>query len=76
MVASPDSGGYLIATQNGVVLPYGDARAYGGLSLNPTATQISAIIGNNQGTGYWLLDSCGGVYTFGSAQFYGSESVC
>ena len=56
MVASPDGGGYLIATENGVVLPYGDAQAFGGLSLDPTATQISAIIGNNQGTGYWLLD--------------------
>ena len=30
MVASPDGGGYLIATENGVVLPYGDAQAFGG----------------------------------------------
>ena len=27
-------------------------------------------------TGYWLLDSCGGVYTFGTAQFYGRTNVC
>ena len=67
MVASPDGGGYLIATQNGVVLPYGDARAYGGLSLDPTATQISAIIGNNQGTGYWLLDPQAWSYSFATA---------
>ncbi len=64
MVASPDGAGYLIATQNGVVLPYGDAQAYGGLSLDPTATQISAIIGNNHGTGYWLLDPQAWQYSF------------
>ena len=50
MVASPDGGGYLIATENGVVLNFGDAQSFGGLSLDPTATQISAIIGNNGGT--------------------------
>ena len=42
MVASPDGRGYLMATSNGVVLPFGDAQSYGGLSLDPTATQISA----------------------------------
>ena len=67
MVASPDGGGYLIATENGVVLPYGDAQAFGGLTLDPTATQISAIIGNNQGTGYWLLDPQAWSYSFSTA---------
>ena len=67
MVASPDGGGYLIATQNGVVLPYGDAQAYGGLELVPTATQIAAIIGNNHGTGYWLLDPQAWQYSFSTA---------
>ena len=67
MVASPDGGGYLMATENGVVLPYGDAQAFGGLSLDPTATQISAIIGNNQGTGYWLLDPQAWQYSFSTA---------
>ena len=51
MVASPNGGGYLMATENGVVLSFGDAQSFGGLTLDPTATQISAIIGNNQGTG-------------------------
>ncbi|MGO9856572.1 MAG: CHAP domain-containing protein [Acidimicrobiales bacterium] len=64
MVASPDGGGYLLATENGVVLPYGDAQAFGGLSLDPTAAQISAIIGNNRGTGYWLLDPQAWQYSF------------
>ena len=67
MVASPDGGGYLMATENGVVLPFGDAQAFGGLTLNPTATQISAIIGNNQGTGYWLLDPQAWQYSFSTA---------
>ena len=79
MVASPDGGGYLIATENGVVLPYGDAQAFGGLSLDPTATQISAIIGNNQGTGYWLLDPQAWQYSFSTAtaepMFPGSSTI-
>jgi hypothetical protein len=64
MVASPDDRGYLMATQNGVVLPFGDAPSYGGLNLDPTATQISAIVGNNHGNGYWLLDPQAWLYTF------------
>jgi CHAP domain len=67
MVASPNGGGYLIATENGVVLTYGDAQSFGGLSLDPTATQISAIIGNNHGTGYWLLDPQAWQYRFTTA---------
>ena len=67
MVPSPGGSGYLIATENGVVLPFGDAHAFGGLQLNPTATQISAIIGNNQGTGYWLLDPQAWQYSFSTA---------
>ena len=79
MVASPDGGGYLLATENGVVLPYGDAQAFGGLTLDPTATQISAIIGNNQGTGYWLLDPQAWQYSFTTPtpepEFPGSSSI-
>ena len=60
----PTEAATCIATENGVVLPYGDAQAFGGLSLDPTATQISAIIGNNQGTGYWLLDPQAWQYSF------------
>ena len=79
MVPSPDGAGYLIATQNGVVLPFGDAQAFGGLSLDPTATQISAIIGNNHGTGYWLLDPQAWQYSFSTAtpepKFPGSDTI-
>jgi hypothetical protein len=67
MVASPDGRGYLIATANGVVLDYGDAQAFGGLTLDPTATQISAIVGNNKGTGYWLLDPQAWQYSFSTS---------
>ena len=35
MVASPDGGGYLMATANGVVLPFGDAQAFGGPLAGP-----------------------------------------
>ena len=60
MVASPDGGGYLTATQNGVVLPSRRTRRrFGGLSLDPTATQISAIIGNNAGNRLLAARSAG-----------------
>jgi len=79
MVASPDGLGYLIATANGVVLPFGDAQAFGGLQLDPTATQISAIIGNNHGTGYWLLDPQAWQYSFATnnpeGKFPGSDQI-
>jgi hypothetical protein len=64
IVPSPDDQGYLMATENGVVLAFGDASSKGQLNLDPTATQISAIIGNNRGTGYWLLDPQAWLYNF------------
>ena len=80
MVASPDGGGYTVATADGVVLALGDAQAYGGLTLNPDATPVSAIIGNGAGTGYWLLDPEAWTYSLhqrhaGSRRFPGSSAI-
>ncbi len=36
---------------------------------------IVGIAGDGSG-GYWLLDSCGGIFTFGSLPFYGSSITC
>jgi hypothetical protein len=72
MVAMPDGGGYTMATSDGVVLAFGDAKSYGGLTLNPDATPVAAIIGNNAGTGYWLLDPEAWTYSFTTPTVEGS----
>jgi hypothetical protein len=79
MIASPDGDGYAMSTANGVVLPFGDARSFGSLALNPDATPVSAIIGNGSGTGYWLLDPEAWSYTFAlpspEGRFPGSAAI-
>ncbi len=73
MQASPDGSGYRLAASDGgifaYVLPF--AGSYSGKGPHP----MVGIAGQGS-TGYWLLDSCGGVYTFGTAQFYGTANVC
>lgn len=73
MQAAPDGSGYRLAASDGGVFSYDlpFAGSYTGQGLHPTV----GITGQGS-TGYWLLDSCGGVYSFGSAPFYGSASVC
>jgi hypothetical protein len=79
MFASPGGGGYTMATANGVVFALGDATSFGQLQLDPTATPISAIIGNGLGTGYWLLDPEAWTYSFTSnspeGTFPGSSTI-
>ena len=44
-----------------------------------TAMECYGIVGmaaKKQGTGYWLLGRDGGVFSFGSAQFFGTLSKC
>ena len=41
-------------------------------TLTVTAPGVSNVIGGLDGKGYWLDASDGGIFTFGSAQFYGS----
>ena len=70
MAATPDNQGYWIVDQAGQVDACGDAPAsYGELSAAPArpVVGIAPVPG-----GYWLVGSDGGVFSFGSAQFYGS----
>jgi hypothetical protein len=81
MIASTTSGeGYWTVTRDGAVYAFGDAQFAGGAfdldpddpgrqPMAPGATIVGiAGCGND---GYWLLGSDGGVFAFGSAQFYG-----
>jgi ABC-type branched-subunit amino acid transport system substrate-binding protein len=71
MVATPDDGGYWIASRAGGVVACGDAIDYGSLSIVPN-NPIVGITATPDGGGYWLVATDGGVFTFGDAQFYGS----
>jgi hypothetical protein len=71
--ASPDGSGYRLGAIDGGVFSYNlpFAGSYAGQDSHP----IVGIAGQGS-TGYWLLDSCAGVYSFGSATFHGSGIVC
>ncbi len=73
MEAAPDGSGYRLAAVDGGVfsfnLPF--EGSYAGKDPHP----MVAITGQGS-TGYRLLDNCGGVYSFGTAPFYGASIVC
>ena len=71
--AASDGSGYRLAARDGGVFSYHLPfdGSYAGKSQHP----IVAITGDGT-DGYWLLDSCGGIYTFGSLFFYKSAIVC
>ncbi|MEO1063450.1 MAG: DUF1501 domain-containing protein [Actinomycetota bacterium] len=62
------SQGYLIVTENGQVLNYGNRPSYG----SSVVPDIVAAVANPSGTGYWLATADGGVEPFGAANFAGS----
>jgi hypothetical protein len=69
MQAAPDGSGYRLAARDGGIFSYDlpFAGSYAGQDPDP----MSGITGQGA-TGYWLVDACGGVYSFGSAQFHGA----
>ena len=80
IVATPDAKGYWVLEQGlsglGSVQNFGDAVNYGG---EATIAYGTAHVGNpvalaatRDGQGYWIVDSDGGVFSFGDATFYGS----
>jgi len=81
MIASTESGrGYWTTTSDGGVYAFGDAQFRGSsFDIDPITPGAQAVkvtgeivgiagVGND---GYWLLASDGGIFSFGSAQFYG-----
>jgi hypothetical protein len=71
MAATPDDGGYWIASRSGEVVSCGDAMDYGSLSTAPNQP-IVGMTTTPDGLGYWLVASDGGIFSFGDATFYGS----
>jgi hypothetical protein len=70
--ATPDGGGYWLASADGGVFAFGDATFEGSLGHLPLQGPIVAMATTPDGHGYWLGALDGGVFTFGDAQFYGS----
>lgn len=81
IAAAPDGHGYWLATAQGAVYSFGDARYFGGAgprqlgrSRGGHAERIVGIFAAPGGEGYWLVTADGGVYSFGGARFRGSAA--
>ncbi len=75
VAATPDGGGYWIATTTGAVFSFGDARFFGStgaMTLNQPIVGMAATPG---GGGYWLVAADGGIFSFGDAAFFGSTGA-
>jgi L,D-peptidoglycan transpeptidase YkuD (ErfK/YbiS/YcfS/YnhG family) len=72
MVATPDGGGYWVASSTGGVYPFGDAHSYGSMSNAALNAPIVGMAATPSGLGYWLVASDGGIFSFGDATFWGS----
>ncbi len=73
MASTADGKGYWVATANGGVSAFGDAKSYGDLpALGKHVSDIVAITATPDFKGYYLVGADGGFFTFGDAKFYGS----
>jgi L,D-peptidoglycan transpeptidase YkuD (ErfK/YbiS/YcfS/YnhG family) len=75
LAATPDGGGYWVASSTGGVYPFGDAHSYGSMSGRALNSAIVGLAATPSGNGYWLVASDGGVFNFGDAGFFGSAGV-
>ncbi len=74
MAATPDGGGYWLASADGGVYSFGDARYYGSAGMLHLYAPIVAMAATADGRGYWLVGIDGSVYSFGDAHYYGSPA--
>ncbi len=69
---TPGGGGYWLASSDGGVFAFGNARFYASMAGQPLSAPIVDLVATPSGQGYWLVSSDGGVFAFGDAGFYGS----
>ena len=67
-----DAGGHWLATRDGGVFTFGDAKFFGAASSKHLTAPIAGIASTRTGKGYWLAAADGGVFSFGDARFFGS----
>src|SRR5947199_405809 len=58
--------GYYLAGVKGTVAHFGDARAHGSLLGRRLSAPIISMTATQNGGGYWLLGSDGGIFSFGN----------
>ena len=56
---------------NTILTRYSDALVFNG-ARRECLPYFPSAVSNPSGNGYWVVASDGGVFSFGSAQFYGS----
>jgi len=83
IVPASDQGGYWLDASDGGVFSFGDTQFYGsipGLGLHPAGSglphslnaPVVGMVPSNDGGGYFMVASDGGVFAFGDAHFAGS----
>ena len=72
VVATPDGGGYWVASASGGVFAFGDARSFGSMSGTALNAPVVGMAATPDGGGYWLVATDGGIFSFGDAAFSGS----
>jgi L,D-peptidoglycan transpeptidase YkuD (ErfK/YbiS/YcfS/YnhG family) len=72
MAATPDGGGYWVASSAGGVYPFGDPHSYGSMSGSALNAPVVGMAATPSGQGYWLVASDGGIFSYGDASFHGS----
>ena len=72
MAEAPGGKGYWVATANGKVYAFGDAKSYG--SATKPVSPIVGMAATYDGDGYWLVAKDGAVSAFGDAANYGSPA--
>jgi len=70
--ATPNGGGYWLASADGGVFTSGNAPFEGSLGDLALQGPIIAMAATPDGKGYWLAGLDGGIFSFGDALFYGS----
>lgn len=71
---NPAGEGYWVATSDGGVFTYGDAKFHGSMAGKKLRAPITDIVPSPTGQGYWLVAEDGGVFSFGDASFFGSPA--
>jgi hypothetical protein len=59
----------------GTVIPMFDAPFHGDLSYHDIAAPITKLLPTSTGSGYWLIGSDGGIFTFGDAWYPGNHQA-
>jgi len=72
IAATPDGGGYWVASNKGDVEPFGNAASHGDMTGKALNQPVVGLAATPDGGGYWLDASDGGIFTFGNARFWGS----